>query len=337
MFCGVKFRKKKSADKKDKNDYLSKLLEEKYTSIFRPGYVEIDGVTLPRRYKELKNDIDDFDVFEDDIWICSFPKTGTTWTQEMIWMIVNNLDFKGGEENLGHRSPFLEVTSLFDYRKFMENNPDFKPPPFIEDSLGYIKTKKGAICLKTHLPWNLLPKQIQSGVKQPKIIYVSRNPKDTCISYYHHSKLIEGYNGNFDEFCELFLGGKLCFAPYWDHVLQFWKKRDDPNILFITYEDMKKDLPSVIKTVSAFLEKNLTEEQVHLLTAHLSFESMKNNKAVNYEMIQELNKKYNLTNGEGTFMRSGIVGDHKAHMSESMIKKFDLWTKENTKNTQLNY
>ena len=33
---------------------------------------------------------------------------GTTWTQEMVWMIINNLDFEGGKVNLDDRCPFIE-------------------------------------------------------------------------------------------------------------------------------------------------------------------------------------------------------------------------------------
>lgn len=38
-----------------------------------------------------------------------------------------------------------------------------------------------------------------------QIIYVARNAKDTCLSYFHHSRLLEGYNGSFDDFCKLFI------------------------------------------------------------------------------------------------------------------------------------
>lgn len=53
----------------------------------------------------------------------------------------------------------------------MKENPDFVPPPFIEDSIGFVKSarKNGPICMKTHLPWILLPKQIQNNEKKPKV------------------------------------------------------------------------------------------------------------------------------------------------------------------------
>lgn len=43
--------------------------------------------------------------------------------------------------------------------------------------------------IKTHLPFDLLPNEILNGERSPKIVYVARNPKDVCVSYYHHKVL----------------------------------------------------------------------------------------------------------------------------------------------------
>lgn len=32
----------------------------------------------------------------------------------------------------------------------------------------------------------------------------------------------------------------VCFGPYWDHVSGYWKQKDNPNLLLLTYEEMKK-------------------------------------------------------------------------------------------------
>lgn len=92
--------------------------------------------------------------------------------------------------------------------------------------------------IKTHLPAPLLPERL-AAVK-PKVVYVTRNPKDMCVSYYHYCKLIHGLRGSFDEFCDLFIRGKTPIGPIWDHILGFWDQRDEPNVLFLKYEDMKR-------------------------------------------------------------------------------------------------
>ena len=70
---------------------------------------------FPRGYMNVEKDIRSFDVRDDDIWISSFPKCGTTWTQEMVWNIVNNVDLEQARSvTLDKRIPFLELTSLYD-------------------------------------------------------------------------------------------------------------------------------------------------------------------------------------------------------------------------------
>lgn len=38
-----------------------------------------------------------------------------------------------------------------------------------------------------------------------QIIYVTRNPKDTCVSFYHYCKKFHNMMGSFEDFAELFL------------------------------------------------------------------------------------------------------------------------------------
>ncbi|XP_063921563.1 luciferin sulfotransferase-like [Zophobas morio] len=313
---------------------FEKLLQEKYTNVFRKGYSTAKGFTVTKRYDELKEDLDNLQVSENDIWICSFPKCGTTWTQEMVWMIINNLDFERAKRPLDERSPFVEFSMLYDDRELFDKKPDYKPALYLHDSIGHYKSLKSPLLVKSHLPIDLLPKQLREGSKKPKIVYVARDPRDVCISYYHHSKLIEGFKGTCEEFCELFLAGKVPYAPYWQHVLPFWEKRNNLNVLYLKYEDMKKDLPSIVRQVAAFVGRSLTNEQVQILANHLSFESMSKNKAVNKEEHIENKRRNNLTDyQEGKFMRSGKVGDYKTSMTPEICVKFENWIKNNIENT----
>lgn len=40
------------------------------------------------------------------------------------------------------------------------------------------------------------------------MIHVIRNPKDVCVSFYHHYKFLHFYTGTFEEFEALFLNDK---------------------------------------------------------------------------------------------------------------------------------
>jgi len=70
------------------------------------------NVVLPRNFLPIADRLYNFSVKEDDIWIVTYPKCGTTWTQEMVWQIVNGVDKEKGKMPLFARSPFLEMGCL---------------------------------------------------------------------------------------------------------------------------------------------------------------------------------------------------------------------------------
>ncbi|XP_034255081.1 luciferin sulfotransferase-like isoform X2 [Thrips palmi] len=311
------------------------LLQKYFMPAWRKGYLQCGPTkcAMPARFGDLAQTILDMDVRDDDVWVVSHPKTGTTWTQEMVWLIGNDLDYAGAKVNLPERFPFIDHTALFDYRTMDIPMPEL--PEFVTDSVGFIDRLPGRRFVKTHLPYQLLPTQLQDPKCKAKMVYVCRNAKDTCVSYFHHCRLLEGYTGDFQDFCNLFLSGAVCFGPFWDHVLDFWKRRDQHNVLFITYEQLKQDLAGVIRRTAAFLGKQMDDDQVERLKDHLSFESMKNNPAVNYEEVIEINRRHKLITEDGVFMRSGTVGNWKVLMSPEQSKRFDDWSAENLKGTGL--
>ena len=72
----------------------------------------------------------------------------------------------------------------------------------------------------------------------------------------------------------------LC-GPYFKSVLSFWEKREEAKdfLLIVSYEEMQKDLGSVIRKVANFLGVDLSDDRVQPMVEHLSFDSMKKNPA----------------------------------------------------------
>ena len=120
---------------------------------------------------------------------------------------------------------------------------------------------------------------------------MTRNPRDACVSLYNHFWILEGYQGTFEDFTEVFLND-ICayYTPFIHHVKQFWDNRHLDYVCFNAYEEMKADLPSVMKEVANFLERPIQdEEKFQQCLEHLSFDKMKQNAAVNKEEYVEVN------------------------------------------------
>lgn len=64
---------------------------------------------FPGTFKKHADHFYNFKARADDIWIATYPRSGTTWTQELTWMIANDLDYDGAQRDfLTKRSPFFE-------------------------------------------------------------------------------------------------------------------------------------------------------------------------------------------------------------------------------------
>lgn len=165
---------------------------------------------------------------------------------------------------------------------------------------------------------------------------MARNPKDLCVSFYHYCLLMHGLVGTFEEFCEIFLSDNAPIGPVWPHCLTFWNMRHESNVLFLKYEDMKKDLPSTIFQCAKFLgvEDRITDTDVTQMCDHLKFDRMQKNPAVNITSYLPVNgeKDKNVQ-----FIRKGQIGDWKNYMSDELSARFDEWIRQNTDGTGLEF
>lgn len=274
----------------------------------------------------------------------TFPRSGTTWTQEMVWLLANDLDYeKAAEVPLAMRFPFFEFSSFVHSETkatfLKENQFDADKCKIIQNidypGWKYLHEMTERRFIKTHLPFSLLPpKLLETGCK---VIYVARNPKDVAVSFYHLNRAYrtQGYIGDFTQFWKYFQKGLVAWSPYWEHIKEGWNRRHEKNCLFLFYEDMNKvDLKPVIEKISNFLGKQYSDQEICLLEDHLRIDNFKNNKSVNNDDHKELGI---LLSTEENFVRKGKSGGWKSYFDDDLNTEADIWIQENLKSFDIQF
>ena len=82
--------------------------------------------TVSKRFQDHAHLVYNMELREDDVWVVTNPKCGTTWTQEIVWNIVNGVDVDRIKESLVERSPHINSPML-------SNSADRNPVKFFDD------------------------------------------------------------------------------------------------------------------------------------------------------------------------------------------------------------
>ncbi|XP_036317922.1 luciferin sulfotransferase-like isoform X2 [Rhagoletis pomonella] len=302
----------------------------------RTGFVQVgpEKYFFPHKYKLEAENFYNFQARPDDIWVASFPRSGTTWTQELVWLVANNLDFKTAKtQPLTERFPFFEF-SLFVHPEIKaellsENANDNGKQDFIEyfSAPGYKTLNSWPLnkrrFIKTHFSFSLLPPSVLK--EKCKIIYVARNPKDVAVSYYHLNRLYrtQGYIGDFTRYWDYFSRGLNPWMPYCSHIKEAYAHIHLSNLLILNYEEMVSDLSGVIRKVAAFLNSTIGTVGLKDLTEHLDIRNFRENPAVNGSEMADVGV---LLKGEAGFVRKGGNGKREELTTDPRLKnRVDQW------------
>ncbi|KAH7959016.1 hypothetical protein HPB49_007325 [Dermacentor silvarum] len=296
----------------------------------KPYYQIIDGV--PRcpfaRPEDLRRALA-FVAKKGDLLQISYPKSGTHWVQYITQLILREGDPLRTYEEFSEAAPFVE------YRADAESYTASTP----------VRT------LCTHLA--LRREQLNPDAKY---VYVARNPWDVCVSLYHHVKDLSSYrfeDGSFDDFFEAFLTGDIAYGDYFEHVMAGYSLIKEPNVLFLTYEELITDTRGAVLRLARFIgdrygamleeDGDVHQRRMDVILQASSAESMRNVMVLNLnahpdphvdKLLKDVDASSKRVHGGNTklynFVRNAKMGGWKDHFTAELLRRMEATIKEKT-------
>jgi Sulfotransferase domain. len=235
-------------------------------------------INWPQKTRELHNHHfdstiwNDFNFRDDDIIIATYAKSGTTWTQQIVAQMLY-----GGD-------PELAVAELSPWL-------DLRVPPK-DAKLPMVEAQTGRRIMKTHLPVDALVVSPQA-----KYLYIGRDGRDVLWSMYNHhvnanaawyaalndtpgrvGPAIEPPPADIRDYWHDWLARDgHPFWPFWHSVRSWWAIRELPNVMFVHFNDLKRDMPGEMRRIAAFLGIAIDESRWHDIVEYCTFDWMKKN------------------------------------------------------------
>ena len=257
-----------------------------------------DGVTIPPfitpdRLQQIE---EKFVPRKGDIFIATYPKSGTTW----VSYIVNQLL----DEPQGHTEKIVDAV------------------PWLQDcDINQVLEMKSPRVIKTHDLWRWVPKS-----DMLKFIFCYRNPKDVCCSYYHHINYFSNdyqysvpFSQYFDDVFTTYNGAE--YGSYFEFHKEWFEQLGNPQILFINYEDMVENLVREVKKIAQFLKVEICASKLETIVSSSTFKSMSQNKYCDYSWDRGAGKN-------GKFLRKGKVGSWRDEMTQDQSFLVEKMAKE---------
>ncbi|KPJ06273.1 Sulfotransferase family cytosolic 1B member 1 [Papilio machaon] len=294
-------------------------------------------------YKNEAESIYNMPLRPDDIFIVTYPRSGTTWTQAIVWLLAYDLDFSTANKTpLEERSVFLEFPMLMhkvllDKLKKVHAGKEEKLKALDLVSVPgtvQVAAMPSPRIIKTHLPMSLLPPSLPDSCK---VVYVARDPRDVAVSFYHLTSEFQSFkfNGDFKSFWSLFVKDLVYWSPFFDHLKEAWEMRHHPNMMFLFYEELSQNLSATVKRIADFLDKEYTAEQLDDLCTHIKFDNFKNNPSVKMNIVNL--RELGIMAPKGEFIRKGKSGGWRDYFDADMSREAEDWIAKNLQHTDLRF
>jgi len=234
----------------------------------------------------------EFQVRPDDVFVSSYPRSGTTLTQWIVYLLAHGA--QPDPDHLTQVSPWFERSLAIG--ELTSATLDAFPSPRV---------------FKSHLPRQWLP----DGARY---LYVERDVRDVLLSYYHFYGAYLGFEGTFDDFYARFMAGRVQYGSWFDHVAGWRSYAGDPDVHLVRYEDLLKDRRQSIERIIEFLGWKRAEASIDRVFEESSFDAMKRRETL-FDHATALLLERGVS--PASFLRSGTSGSGNALLSEAQRRE----------------
>jgi len=230
----------------------------KYKGVAAPG-----GSCSPETFARAE----EYQPHPEDVFVVTQMKCGTTWMQHLVYEVLQR-----GNGNLVETG-----TAIYALSPWIEGR---RGVPLEQAPL--IGRERPSRIIKTHLPAQLCP-----ASPAARYVYVARHPVScfaSCVDFVatNVGRMVPSRAA----FEEWYCSPELMWWGTWPtHVKGWWERTQrDRNALFVYFEDMKRDLPAVVRQVAGFLGvAPLTEGELARVVEKCGFAYMQQHQG-NFEM-----------------------------------------------------
>src|SRR5271165_3880538 len=236
------------------------------------------------------------EVFPDDVFLVSYPKSGNTWTRFLV-------------ANLIH--PGFEV----DFANINELTPD--PEALSQRQLK--QTPRPRI-IKSHQYFD---------PRYPRVIYIVRDPRDVVLSSYHFDikRRLISEDFRIEDYVSRFVQG-MAVGPYgtWSENVASWLyvRGDDDKFLLVRYEALQLDGVGELGRIAEFLGIGRDSKRLSLALERSSADRMR-------ELEKKQARQWSSTKEtrpDKPFVRSAKAGGWREDLPQSSVAEIEsAWGK----------
>lgn len=209
-------------------------------NLLEDSYFKLYNILIETRLRKL---MIEFGEKETDIYVVSYPKSGTTLMQMILYQMNSD-----GNMNFDH---------IYDVSPWLRDSARNNTP---------VRSAGDRRIIKTHDDYELL-----KDLKKAKYIVIIRDCLDVMYSFFIHTINYEGPVLDFKKFCQLEMPEWFKFNTEW---LQNYNKL---TILYINYEDLILNKEMEINRISRFIGIDINKTLMARIIRRTSFQFMKKN------------------------------------------------------------